>query len=442
MSNTHRPQRQIAYLTRDEALEQVAPSSLGLLTAILVLALIAGGVTWTAYVSITTVASAPGEIIPSGDERVVQHLEGGIVREISVLDGAIVEQGETLLTFEPTLRQTELDQIRAREAALLIRERRLRALIDGTAGVDYRDLADTYPELVEEATISLTATRERIDGQIAVLEAQISQRRRSVEIFGEQVASLEQQLALVTETVDLQLDLVRRGVGTRVNLIAAQLEQSRVRGAMMEAQVSAEQAEISIAEAESQITELLLNERSTAMEDLSGVLAELAEVKGNRERLEDRVNRLVVTSPVAGVVHRLQVNTPGEVVEPAEVLMTIVPLDEDVVADIRLNPADIGHVEVGQEVRLTVSGFDVRRYGLVAGELEQISATTYESETGETFFRGRVLMEQMGAGENGIPLQIVPGMTVQADISTGSQTLLQYLSKPIYDALRNAFSER
>ena len=434
--------RDISYLTREEALEQIAPSRFALITAVATVALVIASVAWSGYVSVTSVAVSKGEIIPSGDERVVQHLEGGIIQQINVSDGSLVEKGAVLLTFDPTLRQAELDQIRAREAALTIRERKLRALIDGRESIDYSDLQDEYPELVEEALVSVQATRERVNGRIAVLQAQIEQRERTVDIFKQQAASLNDQYKLVTEVAEMREDLFKKGHGSRVNLIGARLEQSKVQGSLTEARVSQEQAGISIEEARNQIKELKLNERSTAMEELSDVLAELAEVRQNLERLGDRVKRLSVVSPVAGVVHRLQVNTPGEVVESADVLMTIVPLDEEVVVETSIEPKDIGHLKIGQPAKVTVSGFDARRYGIVSGVLTQISPTTYSNEKGEAYFKGRIVLDSDTISAGDVTHRIVPGMTVQADIAIGEQTLLEYLTRPVYVALTKAFTER
>ncbi|MFV1853155.1 MAG: HlyD family efflux transporter periplasmic adaptor subunit [Thalassospira sp.] len=220
------------------------------------------------------------------------------------------------------------------------------------------------------------------------------------------------------------------------------MEQSKVQGSLTEARVSQEQAGISIEEARNQIKELKLNERSTAMEELSDVLAELAEVRQNLERLGDRVKRLSVVSPVAGVVHRLQVNTPGEVVELADVLMTIVPLDEEVVVETSIEPKDIGHLKIGQPAKVTVSGFDARRYGIVSGVLTQISPTTYSNEKGEAYFKGRIVLDSDTISAGDVTHRIVPGMTVQADIAIGEQTLLEYLTRPVYVALTKAFTER
>ncbi len=436
-----RHRQDLAYLTREETLEQVAPSRFALWTALLTLCLLAGAGYWSSQVKITAVAVAEGEVIPTGDERVVQHLEGGIIGEIAVGDGDMVEAGDVLLRFDPTQRQAELDQIRAREAALLIRERRLRAFIDGGEAL-YDDLRDEYPDLVAEAEFSLSAARERIEGRKAVLKSQIEQRKRTVKIFQDQSASLKVQEKLMGEAADMRQTLFDRGTGSRVNLIAAQLELAKVQGSLAEARASAEQARISIEETRNQIVELDLNERGASMEELSTVLAELAEVRENLERLNDRVTRLNVVSPIEGVVHRMQVNTPGAVVEPADVLMTIVPLDEEVVIEARIQPKDIGYLQVGQDARVTVSGFDVRRYGVLPAELVQVSPTTYADETGGTYFKGRLRLGQTAIVADGVEHPIVPGMTVQSDIAISDQSLLQYLTTPVYVALTRAFSER
>ena len=171
----------------------------------------------------------------------------------------------------------------------------------------------------------------------------------------------------------------------------------------------------------------------------------MAECAGSREnlaRLDDRVNRLEITTPVAGVVHGLQVNTPGAAVEPAQVLMTIVPLDEQVVVETEFEPQDIGHIAVGQEANVTVSGFDQRRYGNVKGILTNISPTTFTDEKDRSYFKGWIKLAQDYIETKDAQHKVVPGMIVQADITTGSQSLLRYLTAPVYVALFQVFSER
>lgn len=432
---------QMKYLSREAILEEVGPSRFAVVAGLLVIAMIGAAIYWSHMVEITSVAKTIGKVTPTGYERVVQHLEGGIVREIRIRNGDLVEAGDVLMRFDETLRLAELDQIRARDAALRIKEIRLRAFIDG-GEPDFGPLAEKFTDQVAEGEFILRATRERIAGQKAVLGSRIRQRQKSVEIFKQQLASLRDQHKLVDESVAMRQKLFKSGHGSRINLINTQLELSRVQGAMAEARVSMDQARAAIQESENERTELEVTERGRALEELSNVMAERAEVRENLERLDDRVTRLEITAPVSGVIHGLQVNTPGAVVEPAQVLLTIVPLDEQVVVETEIEPQDIGHIAVGQEANVTVSGFDQRRYGNVKGTLTNISPTTFTDENGRSYFKGRIKLAQDFIETKDAQHKVVPGMIVQADITTGSQSLLRYLTTPVYVALVQAFSER
>ncbi len=432
---------QMKHLSREAILEEVGPSRFAVVAGLIFIGLVAVAIYWSNMVEITSVAKTVGKVTPTGYERVVQHLEGGIVRKIDVRDGDLVKAGDVILQFDETLRLAELDQIRARDASLRIKELRLRAFIDGTEP-DFGELAEKFKDQVAEGEFILRATRERIAGQNAVLGSRIRQRQKSVEIFKQQMSSLKDQHKLVDESVSMRKKLFKAGHGSRINLINTQLELSRVQGALAESRVSMDQARASIQEAENERLELEVTERGKALEDLSNVMAKRAEVRENLARLEDRVNRLAVMAPVSGVVHGMKVNTPGAVVEPAQVLMTIVPLDEQVVVETEIEPRDIGHIVVGQEANVTVSGFDTRRYGNVKGILTNVSPTTFTDEKGRSYFKGRIRLAQDYIETGEARHKVVPGMIVQADITTGSQSLLRYLTTPVYVALVQAFSER
>lgn len=432
---------QMKYLSREAILEEVGPSRFAVVAGLIVIGLIGAAIYWSNKVEITSVAKTVGKVTPTGYERVVQHLEGGIVREIGVRNGDLIKAGDVLLRFDETLRLAELDQIRARDASLKIKELRLRAFIDG-AEPDFGELAEKYTDQVAEGEFILRATRDRIAGQKAVLGSRISQRQKSVEIFKQQFASLKDQQKLVDESVTMRKKLFTAGHGSRINLINTQLELSRVQGAVAESRVSIDQARASIQEAENELIELEVTERGKALEDLGKVTAERAEVRENLARLENRVSRLAVVAPVAGVVHGLQVNTAGAVVEPAQVLLTIVPLDEKIVVETEIEPRDIGHIAVGQEASVMISGFDARRYGHVKGTLTNVSPTTFTDKKGRSYFRGRIQLAQDYIETKDARHKVVPGMIVQADITTGSQSLLRYLTTPVYVALVQAFTER
>jgi len=435
------PREQLKLLSHEAMLEESGPSRAASAVIILITALLFTAFGWAHYVEIKTSATTQGTVIPTGDKRVVQHLEGGIVKSILVRDGDFVDEGQPLLRFEPTLRTAELNQIRAREAALTIKMRRLRAYIENNEP-DFSDYEAEYPQLVEESRFNLRGLRERILGEKTVLKAQIEQQRKSVENYEKQIDSLKRQQKLLSQAVTMRRKLFKSGHGSRVNLINAELDLAKNKGAVTEAEVSREQALASIVETENQIMEIDVRERGKAYEELDDVSAQLAEVRENIARLEDKVTRLEIVSPVSGIVHALKINTPGAVVEPAQVVMEIIPADGDVIIENKILPSDIGHIAIGQETTVTVTGFDARRYGTMKGELIKFSPTTFMDEEGNPYFRGHIKLNDEYLLSNGVQHKIVPGMTVQANIITGEQTLLEYLTRPVYVSLLNAFRER
>ncbi len=431
----------LRHLARADVLETTGSSGSPSRVIFLFCALITSLIAWSWVVDVTTSASAPGTVVPTGRVRMIQHLEGGLVSEIAATDGDIVGAGDLLIRFEPTLRTAELNQVRAREGALRIRLARLRAFIDDSEP-DFARFETDYPELVAESRFALTGARDRLAGQIAVLTSRIDQQQKSIDVFDRQIANLTGQRALVQEAVDMREELFENGHGSRVAVIDAQLQLAQLQGAVTSAEVNREQTLSAIEEIRNQILELQVTERGRALDELESVTGQLAEVRETRQRFEDRVGRLEVRAPAAGTVHGSRVNTVGAVVEPAEVLMSIVPVDAVPIVESRIDPADVGHIRVGQPARISISGFDVRRYGTIDGRLAAISPTTFSDPEGRPYFRGEVELEQDYVEVAGVANQISPGMTVDVSIVTGKQTLFEYLTGPVYAALVTAFSER
>lgn len=435
------PREQLKLLSHEAMLEEAGPSRMASSLILLIAALLVSIVVWSHYVEIKTSATTQGTVIPSGDKRVVQHLEGGIVQSILVRNGDFVKKGQVLLKFEPTLRTAELNQIRAREAAFAIKLERLHAFIDGIEP-DYSAFDGKFPQLVEESRFHLRGILARIEGQKVVLGSQIVQQRKSVESFETQIKSLSKQLGLLKQSVTMRRKLFKSGHGSKVNLINAQIDLAKTQGSITEAEVSKEKAIASISETDNQILEIDVKERGKALEQLDEIGAEIAEVRENIARLEDKVTRLQLLSPVSGIVHDLAINTPGAVLEPAQIVLEIIPAEGRMVIENKIKPSDVGHIQVGQETKVTVTGFDARRYGTVIGELVKISPTTLMDEEGNPYFSGQIMLKEDVLVANGVEHKVVPGMTVQASIITGEQTLLEYLTRPVYVSLLNAFRER
>ena len=197
-----------------------------------------------------------------------------------------------------------------------------------------------------------------------------------------------------------------------------------------------------IAEANLRLNELHNSQREEAFSELGRLGGEIAQTSETLRKLKDRVARLEIHAPSRGYIKGLQFTTIGGVIAPAQVVMELVPTDDVLVAETRISTEDIGHVHLGQPVTVKVSAFDYIRYGSISGELVSISASTFVDEDGRPYYKGRVALDSDLVGDGARAQPIIPGMTVQADIQTGERTLLQYLLKPVYVSLDQAFSER
>lgn len=399
-----------------------------------------GLLVWAGIAEIRETALAEGQVVPAGAVYAVQHLEGGIVAEILVEDGDIVEAGEPLIRLRAAGTAAELEQLRAREASLALRAERLRAFVmerkpDFTAVVGHAELA------ADQSAI-LTVQKEARDSQRRVLHARIQKQKAELAALGKQRAALARQVAILEEQLAMRQELLDKGLVSRVVFLETERTLNRTRGELAAVAGRIASTDAGVREARDSLDELDAGLRNNAVKEMGEVTGELAQVREAMVKQEDRVQRLEVTSPARGIVKGLVAKTVGGVIRPGETVMEIVPFDESLVAEVRISPRDIGHLRVGQEAQVRVSAYDVARFGAVPGHLLQVSATTFEDEQGDPYYKGVVALESDHVGKQPSRNLILPGMVVNVAISTGSKSLLQYLLKPLYRGLDGAFHER
>jgi HlyD family secretion protein/adhesin transport system membrane fusion protein len=428
------------HLSRPLILEEAGPPRiLAQLLIILSVTIGVGGV-WAAITEITETAIAHGQIMPAGSLHHVEHLEGGIVAEVLVEEGEVVASGQTLMRLRSSEARAELERQRAREASLSLRAERLRAFVldrdpDFSAGRNFSGL-------VADQQAILDLQREARESQRTVLLSRIDQRRVELDGLEERKQNLDAQIDITTEQVGMRRNLVKKGLDSRVNLLDSERKLTEIRGDLLGVMGEISRTREALHEAEGALAELDAKIRNDALNEMGDVTGELAEVRESLSRLEDRVARLEVKAPVAGVVNGLSTRTIGSVVAPGEVLLEIVPIEETLIAEVQILPHDIGHLSIGQAARVKVTSYDVAQFGALDGKLSHISASTFQDEAGEPFFKGVIELSQAYIGGGAERHPVLPGMVVDVDISTGRKTLLQYLLKPLYRAFDRSFTER
>ncbi|WP_031386864.1 HlyD family type I secretion periplasmic adaptor subunit [Desulfonatronum thiodismutans] len=416
---------------------------------------------WASTAKLTEVARAPGEIIPIGQTKIVQHLDGGEIAEIHVDEGDLVERGQTLLLMDGSQASADLQQMEARWMALSLRAERLLAFAENRVPefvpsrlpAAFRLEGD---EQTTEYTILTTPHMHLIHDQLEIYHKQVAVRESSLAVITSQVEQARQRLiqlekALasardhqkhVAELLDMREELGRQQLITRTELVETRRAKVTADGEVERIEEEIIFIDETLTEASIRLEDAANQFRRDALSERGVVRAELAEVEETLQRLRARVSRLEVRSPERGLIQDLQVLTTGQVVQPGAVLMRIVPTDVPLEAEVRIAPRDIGHIKIGQNVRIRVTSYDYRRFGNTEGVLRRISATNVVTPGGDPFFRGWIELTRPYVGTDPTRFQILPGMSVEAEIITGEKTFLGYLFTPVTDIIDRSFGER
>jgi len=358
-----------------------------------------------------------------------------------VRDGDLVEQGQVLIRLKADGAQAELSQTETRLGNLQLEAERYRALAEGREP-DFTTLMVQYPELAQNQDEIYRIQTELDANQSEILQVQIKERNAELAQLSEQEATLRKSVDLLSQEVTMRRSLYEQGLNSKVLFLNIQRELNEAQGNLSGVIAEKARARETIAEANLRLNELDKSQREEAITELGRLGGEIAQAREALRKLRDRVNRLEIIAPTRGYIKGLQFTTIGGVIAPAQVVMELVPVDDVLIAETRISTEDIGHVHLGQPVTVKVSAFDFIRYGGIQGELVSISASTFVDEDGRPYYKGKVALEADAVGEGASAQKIIPGMTVQADIQTGERTLLQYLLKPVYVSLDQAFSER
>lgn len=406
---------------------------------------VAGG--WAALAPLDSAAVAPGVIKVAGDRKLIQHLEGGIIEELHVSNGLIVKAGDVLIKLDDTQARAQLDLTQSRIASREALAARLRAERDDKSEVAFG------PDLLADQS---AAARDAVATQRDVFRAKfhnladeqniLAQRRQQTE---EEIKGLEkliqtedQQIkAIENETKDLDM-LLREGLTTRERNLLLRRQQREFEGERATNLASIARAKSGIAEIDMQILNLKTKRLNEAVEELSKAEAELADLREQERAARDVLTRISITAPVDGIAMDLKVHTTGGVVKPGETLVTVVPMGEKLVVEAMVKPEDVETIAPGQTARVNFPAF--ARYNLppLDGVVETVSADRLvEERSGMPYFAATVLIDKTELAKlEG--RKLLPGMTSEAMIRTGSRTMLAYLAEPITQNLRRSMREK
>ena len=397
---------------------------------------------WASLATVDEITVAPGKVVPSSQVQVIQNLEGGIVSKIMVTVGQMVKKGDLLMQLDETRFSSSDTENKEKLNALEIKIARLTAEANATAFEAPATLLKQKPELVEhERSLYLSRKRE-LQANIAVLQQQMDQRSQELNEKKAREGQLKESLALVSKEMAMTRPLVQQGAVSEVEILRLERQVNDLRGDLEATRLSVPRLAASVQEIRSKVEGMNMAFRSAAMNELSQARTEFSGGSAVHVALEDRLARTAIRSPVNGVVKQIKVNTVGGVIQPGMDVMEIVPIEDSLLIEANVRPADIAFLRPGQEATVKISAYDFSIYGGFPAILENISADTITNEKGDGFYQVRVRTKSGILSKADKPMPIMPGMLATVDIRTGQKTVLHYLLKPIIKTKETALRER
>ena len=411
-----------------------------LLAAVVLFFIVA--IAWAAYFEIEEVARGDGRVITQSHVQVITNLEGGIISEILVREGDRVTTGDPLIRIDPTRFEAAYKEGEQGTVALMARIARLSAEAQHGPFSMPAEVAKLNPTLAAREASLYRARQAEQGAKMQVLKQQLVQRESELKELQSRAQRLSEQLALVEREVTITAPLVTKGVVSEVELLRLEREQTRTRTDLEQARLSIPRVQAAIAEARSKLVDVEATFRAHAGGELAQAQGELAKLKEQMPALEDRATRTIVRAPMDGIVKTIPNRTIGGVVQPGSPMVEMVPVEDKLLVETRLKPADIAFVRVGQRAVVKVTAYDFSIFGGLEGTISHVSADSTVPEQGEPFYVAHVLTKSNAIDYFGKKLSISPGMLASVDVITGKRSVLHYLTKPINRARERALTER
>jgi HlyD family secretion protein len=419
-----------------------------ILAGLAVAIVLVGGLgSWAALAEISGAVIAAGRVAVVSEVKKVQHPTGGVVDQLLVREGEVVREGQPLIRLDDTVTRANLGVITAMLDELLARQSRLRSERDGREEIAFA------PELVarkdEAAVGQIIASEERLfmlrrtarTGNKAGLSERIAQLRQEILGLEEQVVSKRKELEFVAAELDATRELWEKKLVQRSRLVAVEREAVRIAGLSSELTSQIAQTRGRIAEIELQILQIERDFNSEVARELREVDGKISELNERRIAAEDQLKRVEIVAPVAGSVYQLAVHTLGGVIGPGEVLMSIVPANEELNVKAAIRPTDIDQLHVGAPARIRLSAYSQRTTPELNARLAWISPdVSVDEKTGETYYEVRVTIEK-GEAARLEGIRIIPGMPVEVFLKTSDRNVASLLLKPLTDQLYRSFRE-
>ena len=396
-------------------------------------------IVWATFAEVDIVTRGQGKVIPSRQVQILGSQDGGVITEILVREGDLVQQGELLLKLDQTRSQSNLGENMAERSGLIVRAARLRAMVDGQPFEPSQVMLTETADIVYQEQQLYDSRLEELEVQKGIARQQLKQRREELRELGVRRGQLGRELELATEELSRTTPMIESGAVSPVEVLRLQREVNKAEGELKQTRAQLSRISASISEAEGKLAGVDLEFSNGVREQLADTVNRINALTEAGAGLSDRVRQTNLLSPVTGTIKQLLYNTVGGIVLPGRDIVELIPADDSLLVEVRVRPQDIAFMAPGQVANVKVTAYDFVVYGGLEGKVEQIGADTVLDEEGNAFYEVSVRTTTVAFGKD---QPIIPGMTVEVDILTGKKTIMAYLMKPVLRAQQRSLSER
>lgn len=387
---------------------------------------------WAYLTELDNVTRGEGRIVSAMQNQKIQASEGGVILRRFASEGAVVSEGDILFEVDPIDASSELNRYLQRDAAMEIKETRLRAEISGENPTFSSELRARAPSVAASEESLFQARKSELQGALAILDQRLLQKEQELKSSEVSVETSVNTQEFLQAEIEVMEPLVAQAIAPETRLLELRRELERTKGQGQGAVTDIARAKAGINEIQNEIQNRRDTYLSKSMSELADVVAEKAELGKIIPSLEERVGRTIIRAPVDGIINQINFLTTGGYVNQGDVMLELVPTGGQLIIDAKIKPQDISKIRVGDDVRIRLSAYDSTRYGTVDGEVIRMSPDAVkDQETSETHYIVAVKIIGTLEEEDGTEVTFIPGMTATVDVLSGKRTVLEYIWQPI-----------
>ena len=393
---------------------------------------------WAGFFHIDEVVRGEGKIVPSGQTKVLQHMEGGIVAKIFVKEGDTVDANQPIYQLGQASFTSDLNQKDSEKAVLQAKQHRLESLIYDKNLVFDSGFSQAHPQVVQNEMQIYMSDKINNAERLNVASEKVDQKKMEIKSIQMKLKDLTSELEVANQNTIIAEQLMKNGAGSKKEYLAEMVKKQNLITEVNDAKNQIPVAQGKLQEGLSELGSIKSEIKSKALTDLQDVQLKLKQTTDQTEASSDRTKRLLIVSPVKGIVNKLYYYTIGGTIKPGDKVAEVTPLEDGFMIDASIKASDRGRIWIGQKASIEITAYDYARYGRIDGELVSISPDSYTTQKGEVLYSIKVKAFKDNLGKN---LPIMPGMEANVNILTGKRTVLSYLFLPLKRMGSNSLSE-